>query len=112
MLLRRLPKLKAKRYSETEAFAGTFHIDEGYEEMNVSYQQAARGQLPAKVPGEIYCHTLTDDSILSPDLREKGFHTLTLFGLDTPWSLFSRDNRGDAKTRREKVYRRFEQLAR
>ena len=102
MLLRRLPKLKAKRHSETEAFAGTFHIDEGYEEMNVSYQQAARGQLPAKVPGEIYCHTLTDDSILSPDLREKGFHTLTLFGLDTPWSLFSRDNRGMRKRAEKK----------
>ena len=43
MLLRRLPKLKAKRYSETEAFCGTFHIDEGYEEMNVSYEQAAQG---------------------------------------------------------------------
>ena len=102
MLLRRLPKLKAKRHSETEAFAGTFHIDEGYEEMNVSYQQAARGQLPAKVPGEIYCHTLTDDSILAPDLREKGFHTLTLFGLDTPWSLFSRDNRGMRKRAEKK----------
>ena len=40
MLLRRLPKLKATRYPETEAFCGTFHIDEGYEEMNRSYEQA------------------------------------------------------------------------
>ncbi len=93
MLLRRLPKLKASRYAETEAFCGTFHIDEGYEQMNISYGQALRGQLPDKVPSEVYCHTLTDDSILSPDLREKGFHTLTLFGLDTPWRLFARDNR-------------------
>ncbi len=92
MLLRRLPKLKAKRYSATEAFCGTFHTDEGYNAMNVSYQRASRGKLPDKPPGEVYCHTLTDDSILSPELRKEGFHTLTLFGLDMPWSLFARDN--------------------
>lgn len=92
MLLRRLPKLKATRYAETEAFCGTFHIDEGYEEMNASYQQASAGRLPDKLPSEVYCHTLTDDSILSPELRAKGFHTMTLFGLDTPWPLFASDN--------------------
>jgi phytoene dehydrogenase-like protein len=93
MLLRRLPKLKATHYASAEAFSGTFHSDEGYEQMNVSYQQAVRGQLPDKIPCEVYCHTLTDDSILTPELREKGFHTMTLFGLDTPWSLFARDNK-------------------
>lgn len=92
MLLRRLPKLKAAQYAPAEAFSGTFHCDEGYEQMNVSYQQAAEGRLPNKIPCELYCHTLTDDSILAPDLREKGFHTMTLFGLDTPWGLFARDN--------------------
>ena len=103
MLLRRLPKLKATRYAESEAFCGTFHIDEGYEEMNGSYREASRGQLPNKLPGEVYCHTLTDGSILSPELREKGFQTLTLFGLDTPWNLFSRDN----KTMRERAEKKF-----
>jgi phytoene dehydrogenase-like protein len=103
MLLRRLPKLKAKRYAEADAFCGTFHIDEGYEEMNVSYKQALRGTLPDKIPSEVYCHTLTDDSILSPELREKGFHTMTLFGLDTPWRLFARDN----KTMRQRAERKF-----
>ena len=44
MLLRRLPKLKATRYAEREAFCGTFHIDEGYEEMKASYEQASTGQ--------------------------------------------------------------------
>ncbi|HEY0368724.1 MAG TPA: NAD(P)/FAD-dependent oxidoreductase [Chthoniobacterales bacterium] len=92
MLLRRLPKLKAKRYSAAEAFCGTFHTDEGYEQMNVSYDQAADGVLPDRPPGEVYCHTLTDDSILSPELRAQGFHTMTLFGLDTPWSIFSHVN--------------------
>ena len=91
MLLRRLPKLKAARYSADEAFCGTFHSDEGYEEMNRSYAQAAKGTLPDKMPCEVYCHTLTDDSILSPELRGRGFHTLTLFGLDAPWSLFAKN---------------------
>src|SRR5216110_3307716 len=93
MLLRRLPKLKAARYASAEAFCGTFHSDEGYEQMNVTYDQAREGRLPDKTPCEVYCHTLTDDSILAPELREKGFQTMTLFGLDTPWSLFARDNK-------------------
>jgi phytoene dehydrogenase-like protein len=92
MLLRRLPKLKAKKYSPSEAWCGTFHSDEGYEQMNASYEQAAKGRLPDRTPCEVYCHTLTDASILSPELREKGFHTITLFGLDAPYSLFAKDN--------------------
>jgi phytoene dehydrogenase-like protein len=92
MLLRKLPKLKATRYPAAEAFCGTFHSDEGYEQMNLSYQQAAQGRLPDKTPCEVYCHTLTDDSILAPELRKKGFHTMTLFGLDTPYGLFAKDN--------------------
>ena len=103
MLLNRLPKLKASHYPTAEAFCGTFHSDEGYEQMNLSYEQASRGQLPDKTPCEVYCHTLTDDSILAPDLREKGFHTMTLFGLDTPWSLFARDN----KTMRRLAEKKF-----
>src|SRR5947199_3932175 len=92
MLLQRLPKLKAKKYSETEAWCGTFHSDEGYEQMNASYEQAAKGRLPDQTPCEVYCHTLTDESILSPELRKQGFHTITLFGLDAPYSLFAKDN--------------------
>jgi phytoene dehydrogenase-like protein len=103
MLLRKLPKLKAARYSPTEAWCGTFHSDEGYEQMNVSYKQALNGRLPDKTPCEVYCHTLTDDSILAPELRAKGFHTMTLFGIDTPWSLFSRDN----KTMRPAAEKKF-----
>lgn len=92
MLLRRLPKLKARSYSSAEAFCGTFHSDEGYEQMNASYEQAAKGRLPEQTPCEVYCHTLTDDSILGPDLRKQGFQTMTLFGLDSPYSLFDKDN--------------------
>jgi phytoene dehydrogenase-like protein len=93
MLLRRLPKLKTKKYPPSEAWCGTFHSDEGYEQMNVSYEQASKGRLPDKTPCEVYCHTLTDDTILAPDLRKQGFHTMTLFGLDAPHSLFARDNK-------------------
>lgn len=92
MLLRRLPKLKATRYPAAEAFCGTFHSSEGYQEMRASYEQAAQGHLPDKLPCEVYCHTLTDDSILAPELRSQGFQTMTLFGIDTPWRLFAHDN--------------------
>jgi phytoene dehydrogenase-like protein len=98
MLLRRLPKLKAKKYSPEQAWSGTFHSDEGYEQMNASYEQAAKGRLPDKTPCEVYCHTLTDDTILSPELRAKGFHTITLFGIDAPYSLFAKENE---QTRRQ-----------
>jgi phytoene dehydrogenase-like protein len=103
MLLRRLPKLKATRYPAPLAFCGTFHSDEGYEQMNLSYGQACQGCLPNKTPCEVYCHTLTDDSILAPELRSQGFHTMTLFGLDTPWNLFVRDN----KTMRKLAEKKF-----
>jgi phytoene dehydrogenase-like protein len=103
MLLQRLPKLKAKRYPLAQAWCGTFHSNEGYEQMNASYDQACGGRLPTKTPCEVYCHTLTDDSILAPELREKGFHTMTLFGLDAPWNLFVRDNR----TMRKVAEKRF-----
>jgi len=41
---------------------------------------------------EIYCHSLTDPSILSPELVEAGVQTLTVFGLHTPDRLTHRDN--------------------
>jgi phytoene dehydrogenase-like protein len=91
MLLRRLPKLKATKHPAADAFRGTFHSDEGYGQMDASYEQAANGRLPEKTPCEVYCHTLTDDSILGPDLRRQGFQTMTLFGLDAPYSLFAND---------------------
>src|SRR2546423_1211325 len=103
MLLQRLPRLKAQKYPAAEAFCGTFHSDEGYEQMNVSYEQAAKGRLPEKTPCEVYCHTLTDDSILAPDLRRKGFQTLTLFGLDVPYSLFAEEN----ETMRKRAVKKF-----
>ena len=92
MVLERLPQLRSGRCAPTEAFAGTFHIDEGYQQMLTSYRESIAGEVPAKPPGEIYCHTLTDDPILSDELNRRGFHTLTLFGLDMPYRLFEKDN--------------------
>ena len=44
--------------------------------------------MPSDLPLEIYCHTLSDSTILSNDLADQGYQTLTLFGLHTPASLF------------------------
>src|SRR5437773_3601061 len=109
MLLRRLPKLRATRHASAEAFCGTFHSDEGYEQMDVSYDQARQGRLPHKTPCEVYCHTLTDGSILAPELHKQGFHTMTLFGLDAPWSLFARDHRTMRKLAQEKFIQSINQ---
>ncbi|GAA3999610.1 NAD(P)/FAD-dependent oxidoreductase [Streptomyces plumbiresistens] len=92
MLLTRLPRLRDDSVDPHEAFAGTFHIAEGYEQLATAHTQAAAGELPAAPPSEIYCHSLTDPTILGPDLVEQGYQTLTLFGLHTPARLFGRDN--------------------
>ncbi|MBP2646615.1 MAG: FAD-dependent oxidoreductase [Gemmatimonadetes bacterium] len=103
MLLCRLPRLRAPGIAPAEAFAGSFHVDEGYAAMEASYRQAEAGALPELPPFEIYCHTLTDDSILSPALRAEGYQTLTLFGLDAPYRLFAKDE----AARKEELTRRY-----
>lgn len=92
MLLKRLPQLRDTSVDAHEAFSGTFHIAEGYEQLATAHAQAAAGELPAAPPSEIYCHSLTDPTILGPDLVEQGYQTLTLFGLHTPARLFERDH--------------------
>ncbi|MCL7425646.1 NAD(P)/FAD-dependent oxidoreductase [Streptomyces sp. YS415] len=92
MLLKRLPRLRDSSVDPREAFSGTFHIAEGYEQLAAAHAQAAAGDLPAAPPSEIYCHSLTDPTILGPDLVDRGYQTLTLFGLHTPARLFAGDN--------------------
>ncbi|MGW0628857.1 phytoene desaturase family protein [Streptomyces sp. NPDC002758] len=92
MLLKRLPRLRDSSVDPREAFAGTFHIAEGYEQLATAHAQAAAGELPLAPPSEIYCHSLTDPTILGPELVERGYQTLTLFGLHTPARLFAQDN--------------------
>nr|WP_203643216.1 NAD(P)/FAD-dependent oxidoreductase [Streptomyces sp. SID14478] len=92
MLLERLPRLKDTAVDPREAFAGTFHVAEGYGQLATAYGEAASGELPSAPPSEIYCHSLTDPTILAPDLVARGYQTLTLFGLHTPARLFTDDN--------------------
>jgi len=94
MLLHRLPRLKASGVSPEEAFTGSFHLDEGYQAMQRSHADSIQGRFPTVLPCEMYCHTLTDPSILGPELQREGYQTLTLFGLDMPYSLFTQDNEG------------------
>jgi phytoene dehydrogenase-like protein len=85
LLLTRLPRLRSGIPAE-QAFAGTLRLHEREDELEAAFLAASRGDLPDPAPAELYCHSLTDPSIVPP-----GFHTLTLFGLHTPASLFRRD---------------------
>ncbi|TGB40144.1 phytoene desaturase family protein [Mycolicibacterium peregrinum] len=87
LMLRRLPRLRDERVTPEQAFGGTFHINETFSQLAGAYATAATGHVPDPLPCEIYCHSLTDPSILSEDLRASGAHTLTVFGLHTPHSL-------------------------
>ena len=90
MLLSRLPRLRDSDLDPELAFTGTFHVNEGYEQLEAAYAVAATGRIPELPPCEMYCHSLTDPTILSPELRAAGAHTLTLFGLHMPARLFRR----------------------
>jgi phytoene dehydrogenase-like protein len=84
LLLKRLPRLRDAGVDPVAAFGGTFHANEGWERLGASYAEAAAGRVPDPVPCEIYCHSLTDPSILSPELRASGAQTLTVFALQAP----------------------------
>ena len=93
ILLKSLPELKSG-IDPRLAFAGTFHAQESFAQCESTYLQAKGGAVPEMLPIEMYCHTLTDPSILSADLQAQGYQTLTLFGLHTPAALFDTDNKG------------------
>ena len=91
ILLKRLPQLKSGIDPQL-AFAGTFHANESFSQLEQTFKDAKSGVMPTKMPIEMYCHTLSDPSILGPDLQAAGYQTLTVFGLHTPASLFDADN--------------------
>lgn len=93
MLLTRLPRLRDAAVDPRDAFAGTFHVNEGYAQLERAHGEAAAGRIPVLPPLEIYCHSLTDPSILGPGLVGT-HHTLTLFGLHMPARLFREDADG------------------
>ncbi len=94
-LLDRLPQLRSDVAPEV-AFAGTFHVAEEYSTLQTAYADAAAGRVPRVMPGELYCHSLTDPTIM----QGEGGHTLTYFGVHAPASLFdSTSNRAQAISR-------------
>jgi phytoene dehydrogenase-like protein len=92
LLLKRLPKLKDRDIEPADAFCGTLHINESYSQLEQAYSATQAGRLPRPLPLEIYCHSLTDPSILGPDLVAAGAQTLTVFALQTPHALFAKNN--------------------
>ena len=100
MLLKRLPKLK-EEIDPVAAFGGTFHINENYSQLQTAFEQASRGEIPIPLPCEIYCHSLTDSSILSPELKAAGVQTLTVFALHTPHSLVNETNNDEMRQKFE-----------
>jgi phytoene dehydrogenase-like protein len=91
ILLSRLPRLRDERTPPELAFAGTFHVNESASQLQLAFEQASAGSIPSLVPCETYCHSLTDPSILAPELQAAGVQTLTVFALHTPARLFRTD---------------------
>ena len=111
MVVRRLPRLRSGLDPEV-AFAGTLHLGQGYARLQQAYAEAAAGRIPDPLPCEVYCHSLTDPSILGEELRSAGYHTLTLFGLHTPVGLFRADpDRARTRARRAALRSLQEALA-
>lgn len=91
MLVHRLPRLR-DGVDPAVAFSGTLHVNESMSQLQSAFADAMAGRLPAVAPCEIYCHTLTDGSILGAPLRARGVHTLTVFALHMPARLFHADH--------------------
>ncbi|WP_139977820.1 phytoene desaturase family protein [Nocardioides litoris] len=106
VLLDRLPRLRSGVDPAT-AFSGTLHLAEDYSQLEAAYADAAAGRLPTVLPGEVYCHSLTDPSILGD--VPPGTHTLTYFGLHTPASLFDADPDGTRDLAVERAFAALDQ---
>lgn len=101
MLLEKLPRLRTQM-SPPMAFSGSFHVAEGYEQLQEAYLEAQEGLIPEIPPGNLFCHTLTDPSILGT-MAVHGKHAFTYFGLQTPARLFS----GHVETQRDELVLRM-----
>jgi phytoene dehydrogenase-like protein len=121
LLLRRLPALHDPGVPPSAAFAGTLHVNEAYAQLDLAHAAARGGRVPEPLPCEAvidpattrpprtpcgaaaprrinHCHSLTDPTILSPELAASGAHTLTVFGLQVPGAV--RPEQADAWRRR------------
>lgn len=99
LMLSRLPKLRDSSVDPTAAFGGTFHINELYSQLQTAFDAANAGSVPDPIPAEIYCHSLADPSILSPELQQSGAHSLTVFALHVPDRLLTATNNDDMRSR-------------
>ncbi|MGJ4845758.1 phytoene desaturase family protein [Leifsonia sp. Le1] len=99
LLLSRLPRLRDEAVDPAAAFGGTFHINETYTQLEEAFAGAVRGVMPDLIPCEIYCHSLTDPSILDPELAASGAQTITVFGLHTPDRWLTDDNNDATRQR-------------
>ena len=97
LLVSRLPRLRSGHDPEV-AFAGTLHVNEAMSQLEELHAAASRGEAPF-ASGEVYCHTLTDRSILGPELADSDAQTLTYFGLHTPYENLLDDATGEAAYR-------------
>lgn len=97
LVLSRLPRLRDTSLDPDAAFGGTFHINETYRQLQQAFESASAGELPSPLPAEIYCHSLTDPSILSPELQAAGAQTLTVFALHVPHALVAETDPNSAE---------------
>ncbi|HXD62586.1 MAG TPA: NAD(P)/FAD-dependent oxidoreductase [Lacisediminihabitans sp.] len=97
LMLTRLPRLRDSSVDPAAAFGGTFHINEGYAQLQAAFDAASAGIVPSPLPSEIYCHSLTDPSILSPELQQAGAQTLTVFALHVPDRLLTPENNDEMR---------------
>ena len=99
ILLKRLPKLKDSNVSPEAGFGGTFHINETYDQLQAAYEAAGRGEIPDPLPCEIYCHSLSDPTILDEQLQAEGSQTMTVFALHMPHSLTQHFDNDELRTK-------------
>ncbi|MFC7613598.1 hypothetical protein ACFQV2_08270 [Actinokineospora soli] len=55
VLLDRLPRLRSG-LDPRVAFAGTFHLDESFDELERAFWSAAAGAVPPRPPGDVLPH--------------------------------------------------------
>jgi phytoene dehydrogenase-like protein len=109
IVVRRLPRFRSGVDPEI-GFGGTLHLGQGYRRLEEAYEEASAGTIPDPMPCEIYCHTLTDPTILDAELQRSGYHTLSLFGLHTPARLFADDPAGSRQRAKRAALRTFQQV--
>lgn len=110
LLLTRLPRLRDENVDPRAAFSGTFHVNEGYGQLERAYAAALAGRIPELPPCEIYCHTLSDRTILGDSLGRSPAQTLTVFGLQLPARLFRDDNEAATKAALEATLRSLDSV--